>query len=157
MLEHSKLEQLAHLSVARGSGFAALAIITVIVGLSGDMPIAFKTGGVLMLLCCMVLVLKAFYAYRRRYRDTELWIMLDPEDRPAKAIAQRIIGTTLRQKYLTFAHHFALGAVALLAGSLMLNTFGEPNRRGPMESQASATASYQHTPADRKRISESTP
>ncbi len=123
---HSKLEQLAHLSVARGSGFVTLAITTVMVGLSGHMPTAFKAGGVLALLTCMVLLLKAAYAHRRRYRDTELWIMLDPDDRPSKATAQRIVGTTLRHMYLRFARHFALGSTALLAGSLILAMVGDP-------------------------------
>lgn len=151
MLEHRKLDQLAHLSVARGSGFAALAIATVIFGLSGHMATAFKIGGVLMLLCCLVLLLKAAYASRRRYRDTELWVLLEPEDRPAKAIAQRIIATVMRQKYLTFAHYFALGAVALLAGSLLLSTFKEPLRRGPAD--AGITLNQSEVSAEQARTS----
>lgn len=145
MPEHSKLEQLAQLSVARGSGFVALAITTVMVGLSGHMPTAFKAGGVLALLTCMILLLKAAYAFRRRYRDTELWIMLDPDDRPAKATAQRVVGATLRHMYLTFARHFALGSTALLAGSLVLGLLGTPaesQTRRPLSMETLSTARY---------------
>jgi hypothetical protein len=44
------IEELAEISIARGCGFAALAIATLTVGLSWDMVLAAKTGGLLALL-----------------------------------------------------------------------------------------------------------
>jgi hypothetical protein len=47
-----KIERLAYISVARGCGFAALAIVTFMVGLSGDMVSSLEAGGSLALLVC---------------------------------------------------------------------------------------------------------
>lgn len=118
MLE--RIEELAHLSVARGCGFAALAIVVFFVGLSSDPPVACKLSGILALLTCLVLLLKAQLAPRRPYKHTELWVMLMPQERPQAAIAQQIIGTVLREAYLVFALHAGLAAAGLLAVSLAL-------------------------------------
>ena len=116
-----RIEYLAHLSVSRGCGFAALAILTFFVGLSGDMPLALKSAGVLSLLTCTVLLVKARMAPRHPYKQTEVWIMLKPDERPVPAIAQQIIGTVLRETYLYFALHAALAAALTLAVAVLLS------------------------------------
>jgi hypothetical protein len=58
----ARVEYLAELSVARGCGFAALAILTLMVGLSWDAALACRLGGVLVLLVCALLLLKAWRA-----------------------------------------------------------------------------------------------
>jgi hypothetical protein len=121
-----RIEHLAHVSVARGCGFAAIAIFTFVVGLSGEMALALKAGGILSLLTAMVLVLKAALANRRPYKRTELWIMLDPSERPQPAVAQQIIGTVLREAYLYFALHAALSAAVMLTGAVIYILFATP-------------------------------
>lgn len=112
-----QIEQLAHLSVARGCGFAALGIVTVFIGMSGEMEIAFKSAGYLTLLACAVLLLKAALVQRQNYRTTEVWVMLKPAERPDKAVAQQLISTVLREAYLTFAWHAAMvSAMFLVCG-----------------------------------------
>jgi hypothetical protein len=113
-----KLEHLAELSVARGCGYGGLAILTFMVGLSWDMVLATKVGGLLVLLVSMILVVKAELSPIRPHRRTELWLMLDHGDRPNEAIAQRVIGAVLRGCYLRFALHSAVLAALLLAMSL---------------------------------------
>ena len=98
-----QIERQARLSVARGCGFAALAILTFFVGLSSEPGLAFKSAGVLALLTAAVLLIKARIAPRRPYKRTELWVMLKPDERPQEAIAQQVIGTVLRETYLFFA------------------------------------------------------
>lgn len=115
-----QLEKIAEFSVARGCGFALLAITVFMVGLSADMRLSLQAGGVLALLSCFTLVLMAMTAHTRHYRSTELWILLKPEERPHEAIAQRIIGNVLRETYLRFALHFALGGAALLVMSIIV-------------------------------------
>jgi hypothetical protein len=114
-----RIEHTAHVSVARACGFAALAIMTFMVGLSGDLGASFKAGGILSLMTSVVLLLKAWHASRRPYKHTELWLMLAPQDRPNSAIAQQIIGTVLRETFLYFALHTALTAALLLGGALV--------------------------------------
>lgn len=115
-----KIERVAHVSVARACGFGALAIVTFMVGLSADVVNCLKTGGLLSLLMCAVLVLKAWFAGQRNYKHTELWLMLGPQDRPHASIAQQVITNVLRDTFLHFAMHAAFASLLLLSGALLL-------------------------------------
>lgn len=116
----ARIESLAEASVARGCGFAALAILTFMVGLSWDVALACKVGGLLVLFVCAILLFKAWRASCRPARKTEVWMMLGPNQRPSPAVAQRVIGPVLRICYLRFALWAAGVSAALLAVSLTL-------------------------------------
>lgn len=115
-----RVQEVAWVSVGRGCGFAALAIATFMFGMSGDMPVAFKAGGILTLVTSLVLVIRAWHAPNRPYKRTEVWLLLEPQHRPRDALAQTLIGETLRQTYLSFALHSALIATCMFAMSLLL-------------------------------------
>lgn len=115
-----RIERLAEISVARGCGFAGLAIATFMLGLSWDMMLATKVGGLLLFLVCLVLLLKAWHAERRPHRTTELWGMLEESERPPAAIAQQVTSAALKQCYLRYARRTAGLAAILLAISLTL-------------------------------------
>jgi hypothetical protein len=115
-----RIELLAEISVARGCGFAGLAILTFMLGLSWDMALASEVGGALILGVCMILIIKGHVAPNRPVRKTELWMMLDQGDRPNPAIAQRVIGPVLHTCYLRFALHAAALSASLLAFSACL-------------------------------------
>jgi hypothetical protein len=117
----ARIEALAEVSVARGCGFAGLAILTLMLGLSWDFALACKVGGLLTLFVCLVLAAKAGLALRRPVRNTELWMLLERRDRPHPELAQSILGQALRTCYLRFALNAALLAVALLSTSLVLD------------------------------------
>jgi hypothetical protein len=119
-----KLEALAELSVARGCGFAALAIFTFMIGTVSDPALAFKSGGLMTLLACAVLLLKARNACTRPYKSTELWIMLAKDERPDAAIAQQVIGNVLRDVYLRFAQQAAVLAILMLSAAQILLLLG---------------------------------
>lgn len=119
-MEH--IEAFARLSVLRGAGFGLLAIVCFMVGLAGMPALSFKAGGVLCLLACFILVLKAELAERRPYKRTEVWLMLDARQRPPAAVAQRIIGLALKTCCREVALLYARGAAAMLAISLVLPT-----------------------------------
>jgi hypothetical protein len=114
-----RIEEAAALSVARACGFAGIAIATFVVGLSGDMVLAFRAGGMLALLTALVLLLKARWAPRQHYKTTEVWLLLPPPERPQEVIAQQIIGTVMRETYLRFALHAALFALAMLTAAIV--------------------------------------
>lgn len=105
--------------MARGCGFAALGIFTLIAGLSPQMVIALKSGGFLCLVLCLALLLKAWNAPNRPYKRTELWVLLAPVERPNADIAQRIISTALRDAYLRFAMHAAWMAAIFLSTAII--------------------------------------
>jgi hypothetical protein len=119
MVEADRIERLAEISVARGCAFAGLAIFTFMIGLSWDMALASKVGGLLVLLVCMVLTVKAHRALRRPVHNTELWMMLG-SDLPSAPVAQRVLGAALRSCYLRFALHAATLSIVLLILSLGL-------------------------------------
>lgn len=110
----------AQLSVGRGCGFGGIAIITLMVGTMADPAQSFTIGGILTLLACFVLVLKASLAPRTPYKRTEVWLLLDKTDRPQPTVAQQVIGSVLREVYLRFALHAAELALALLVASVAL-------------------------------------
>lgn len=121
MLE--RIERLAVHSVARGCGFAMIAIATTMVGLAYDPVESLQIGGVLSLLTTLVLLGKALNAERRPYRNTELWLLLQPSERPAESIAQLLVSRALRSVYLTFAYYFANGSCALIVLSIVFTVF----------------------------------
>lgn len=114
-----RIEHLAHISVARGCGFAGLAILTLMIGLSGNMGVALEAGGILSLAVCGVLLLKAWLAHLRSYKNTEVWLMLSPHERPHSEIAQHLIGTALCDTCLRFALLASRVAIALLLAAAL--------------------------------------
>lgn len=108
-----RIRALAVLSVRRGCGFAALAIVAVMVGLSADPVISAKSGAVLTSFTTAVLFWKALEAPRRNHRNTELWILLGrtPEF-PEAELGQRI-NAVLHEVYLWHAERAAMIALVL--------------------------------------------
>ena len=118
------IEDAAETSVARGCGFAALGIVTLMVGLSDQMYLACKAGGILTLGTCLILIIRGLTAPRIPYKSTEVWVMLTSDERPLAAVAQQVIGNTLRAVYIRFALHAAIVSLVLLGLSLLLQVFG---------------------------------
>jgi hypothetical protein len=114
------LEEHVEACVARGCGFAGLAIATLMVGLSWDLVLACKVGGLLVLSACALLLLKAYRALALPICRTEVWMTLDPELRPDAALGQRIVSPLLREYYLRFAQRAAALSIVLLGFSLAL-------------------------------------
>ena len=85
-----KLRRVAFFSVGRAVAFAGLAIITVMVGLSFEPVLAFRSGGVLALLLLTALLIKAQRPFND-YRHTEAWLLLEEGDRPDAPIRNRLM------------------------------------------------------------------
>lgn len=113
----------AWISVARGCGFAALATVCGMVGLSYDPPQALKFGGYCALMTASILLLKAWRASQVRYSHTETWMMLEADERPPAPLAQSIITDARRRMLYRFASLSARTAVLMLVGSLLLRAW----------------------------------
>ena len=113
-------DEIADLSVARGCGFASLAIFTFMIGLSDQMAVSLATGGMFTLGMALVLMVRAWAAAHIAHRRTEVWLMMRAEEKPPDGTAQKIISAALRQAYLRFAIHAAFAAFGMLAASLVL-------------------------------------
>lgn len=117
----TRIEQLAEFSVARGCGFAMIAIGSTMAGLSFEPLQSLRTGAALCLLTTLTLLLKAVHAQTKPYKSTELWLLLKPDDRPPDAVAQYVLARALRQAYLRFAYYFAAGTAALTAFTILMS------------------------------------
>lgn len=73
------LQTLADLSIRRACGFAALGIAVVMLALSFDLVLAFRSGAVLTSVLCVIVWAMAWWSPRRDMRSTELWMLLSHE------------------------------------------------------------------------------
>lgn len=119
-----RLRRLAELSTARACGFAGLANLCLMTGLSYNLSLALKAGGYGTLLVMTALLLAAQGAERKPFRRTELWLMLEERERPPAELAQAVIGRARRDAFLRFARYHALVAALLLAFALIVGLRG---------------------------------
>jgi len=118
------IETAALISVGRACGFAGLAILCVMLGLSFEPVLATRAGGVMGLGLAAILAVFGMLAQGRAYQETETWLILPKEERPPAAIAQELIGKTLRETYFWFAERAMMGAMILLGASLIFKLLG---------------------------------
>jgi hypothetical protein len=119
-----ELRKAAFISVARGCGFAMLAIICVMVGMSFNPRAMFQGGGILTLLTTFILILKARNALTRDYKRTEMWLILPKDFRPPERYAQWVTATVMRDAYFTFAQYTALLSIAMWIIALIIGLAG---------------------------------
>jgi hypothetical protein len=116
---HHRLRLLAEISTARGCGFAGLATLCLMIGLSANLASTLKAGGYCALMVMSVLLLMAQRAPTKPFRQTEVWLMLDDADRPPEPLAQRLLSTVRRAVFLRFAAYHAVAAALLLTGGVL--------------------------------------
>jgi hypothetical protein len=119
-----RMRQAAFQTVQRACLFGALAIFCLMVGLSYDLKLAFKAGGMLTLLMAVILLYKAREARTKPYRKTEMWLFLPKHDRPPDDTAQWASATVLRETYLNFALWTSAVAIAMWAIALAIGLAG---------------------------------
>jgi hypothetical protein len=112
----------ADLSIRRACGFAALAIGTVMLALSFDMPLALRSGAAMMGVMCGVLLVLAWRSPRRDVRRTEFWSMFAASnpDLVTRGDAARLQAAARRiwhARLIWHAERVGLAALALWAGA----------------------------------------
>ena len=118
------MRRVAYETVLRACGFASLAIFCTMVGMSFMPRLAFQAGGFLSTIMAFILILKAFEARTKHYRRTEMWLYLEPSERPPAAYAQWACATVLREVYLTFALWTSAVAIAMWVLALLFGLIG---------------------------------
>lgn len=114
------IRRLADLSIARGCGFASLAVACVMVSLAGNPPRVFEVGGLGALLVSLALILKAQNARPDHYKRTEVWIMLEKNERPPEPVAALLITAARKAALLRWAYRMAWAALAMLTFALVM-------------------------------------
>ena len=108
-----RIEHLANRIVQRGVGFALLAIGTVMLGLSYDLLLCFKSGAILEALHGSVLGVFAYKAPSWNHRSTELWVLLNRgADLPPSYPPEQLL-EVLRRTYTRYAELCGMVALAL--------------------------------------------
>jgi hypothetical protein len=122
------IEAAADFCIRRALAFAALAIMTVMLALSFDMALSFRSGGDLVALCALALLVAAWRAADQDPRDSETWwILTDWQPDLARSLsrkeAQKLLARALRRRLLWHAERVGLVAVTLwgLFGLVYLN------------------------------------
>jgi hypothetical protein len=118
------MRRIAYEIVLRACGFGSLAIFCIMVGLSFEPRAAFQTGGFLTLLMTGILILKAYWAPRKDYRHTEMWLYLPEDRRPPKGYAQFTISTILQETYVSFARWTAIVSIVMWCIALFFSLIG---------------------------------
>jgi hypothetical protein len=124
-MTYDDIRRYAELSVKRGCGFAAMAIVTAMVGFSSEPWIAVRAGAVFVMIAAVVLFAKGWSARTRNYRRTEVWLMI--EDVPAlpRERLQDMIGGALAEVYFSHARQASYIALAMCAIAFAL---GDPRQ-----------------------------
>lgn len=115
-----RVREAAWFSIGRGCAYGMLAIMCFVIGLSWNPLLAARTGGVLLILMTLILIVQAGRAATKPYRHTEVWLLLPEANRPPAEAAQFAIGTMRREALLTFASYSAAAAALFWAVALVL-------------------------------------
>lgn len=108
-----RIEHLANRIVQRGVGFALLAVGTVMLGLSYDPVLCFKSGAILEALHGSVLGLYAYRAPGWNHRSTELWMLLNKgADLPPNYPPEQLL-EVMRKTYARYAELSCVLALVL--------------------------------------------
>jgi hypothetical protein len=127
-MTYDDIRRYAELSVRRGCGFALMAIVTAMVGFSGEPWIAVRSGATFVLIAAVILFWRGWQARRRDYRHTEVWLMI--EDMPPALPRERLqtmIGGALADVYFS---HARLAAYVALVMCVIGFAMGGPAPRG---------------------------
>jgi uncharacterized membrane protein len=114
------VHQAANLSVGRGCGFAALAILTTTIGLAYHPAFALKIAGAMFLIAAAALIIKAERAHLVPYHRTEVWMMIAGREAVMPEVRQKMISGARRNALLRYAKRAcALATFCILTGTAL--------------------------------------
>jgi hypothetical protein len=119
-----RIRYFADQSIRRACGFGFLAIATGMVALYWDMAVAFKLGATGVSFMVAILLWKAFETRSRRYKHTEVFLMMDKSHDLPEERAQQVFSNILRERYLWHATMAAIAATALWSMTFVLQLTG---------------------------------
>lgn len=112
-----RLDSFADISIRRACAFVGLGAVTIMVALSFDPALAFRTGADIAALLALGLALSAWRTPRRNLRHTEVYAMLRGAGVPRSHLmappAQARIAAVLRTRLAWHAERVGVAALAL--------------------------------------------
>jgi hypothetical protein len=120
-MDPKQFRELANASIRRACGFGLIAIFTSMIGFSAEPYLAVRIGAFMVTAAAVILLWRGQAAPRRRYRDTEVWLMIrDTAPAMPKERLQRLIGGALAESYFWHARIAAYVAVTMWAVALLM-------------------------------------
>ena len=119
-----KIRETAFFCVGRAVMFSTLAVMLVMLSFVFDPVAALKAGGTMGLALSAILLWFAQTAHRRKPKDTETWLLLKDDARPAGEHGAKLFASVMQDVYLFFATRTFVVAVTLIAASLLLALLG---------------------------------
>lgn len=120
----------AFYTLARDASFVALAAATMMLAASFEPPLAFKIGATVALTFSLLLLARLFFLTDERFRRSEAWLALRPEERPAGEDGRKFARAQLEELLLRFAKTSA-GIAGILYSSALLLSVSDTAIAGP--------------------------
>lgn len=117
----------AFFTLARDSLFVALAASLLMVAFSFQPPLAFEVGASVALAFSIYLLARSYFLNEERFRRSEAWRSLNPEERPAGDVGPQLAQEHFQTLLLRFAQGASAAAAFLYASALLLSlTLSDP-------------------------------
>ncbi len=110
----------AFFTLTRDSLFVALAAALLMLAFSFEPPLAFKVGATIALIFSVGLLARSYFMTEERFRRSEAWRALTPEERPAGDLGPRLAKEHFQMLLLRFAQGASAVACVLYASALLL-------------------------------------
>ncbi len=119
-----RIRYFADQSIRRACGFGFLAIATCMVALYWNIVAALKLGATGVSFMVAMLLWKAYETGSRRYKRTEVYLMMDKRHDLPEERAQQVFANILRERYLWHATMAAIAATAMWAMTFLMQILG---------------------------------
>jgi hypothetical protein len=120
----------AFYTLARDASFVAVAAVTMMVAASFEPAMAFKIGATVALTFSLALLARLFFLTDERFRRSEAWRALRPDERPAGEDGPKFARAQLEELILRFAKASA-GIAGILYSSALMLSVGTTAIAGP--------------------------
>ena len=114
----------AFFTLARDAAFVTLAGVTLMIGFSFAPPLAFKVGASVALIFAIVLLARSYWLTDERFRRSEAWRALRPDERPAGEHGVALARAHLQELMLHFAKSASGVAGVLYCSALVMAATG---------------------------------
>lgn len=114
-------QRYAFFTLTRDAGFFTLAAIVLMIGFSFEPPLAFEIGATMALVFSLLLLLRCLLLTPERFRRSEVWRGLGPDERPAGEHGIRIAREYMEELMLRFAKSSSAIAGLLYGSALILS------------------------------------
>jgi hypothetical protein len=114
-------ERYAFFTLARDASFFLLGAVTLMIGFSFEPPLAFKIGATIALIFTVILLIRSYLLTEERFRRSEVWRGLEPDERPDGEHGVRIARDYMQELLLRFAKSSSAIAGVLYGSALVLS------------------------------------